>query len=96
MKLRTMAQDGDDLRLRRSLCGKAWPFRQLPFPITCFSPREGGAFPRRKMIMVRGFRPERRSLSAKQEAKPLGHFANLDSLGPTRHSMALHSLGPQQ
>jgi len=47
MKLRTMAQDGDDLRLRRSLCGKAWPFRQLRFSLTCLSPREGGAFPRR-------------------------------------------------
>ena len=31
--------------------------------------------------MIRGFRPERRSLSAEQGAKPLGHFANLDSLG---------------
>jgi hypothetical protein len=45
----TMRAMGYDLRLRRSLCGKAAPFRSPP-PIyaTCFPPREGSAFPRRK------------------------------------------------
>jgi hypothetical protein len=46
---------------------------RAPFCTTCFPPREGSPFPRRKK--KRRFRPERPSLSAKQGAKPPGALA---------------------
>jgi len=51
------------------------------FYTTCFPPREGCAFTRRKTITFRRFRPERQSLSEKQGAKPPGTSANSDSFG---------------